>query len=134
MDTILAIVQRGNLVQKTSALIIKSNYLTKSNYFDIYTSYPELLWEPILNPHKNEDLNEGIPPAQETIPGSFSELEDIVTLQEAASELDNNCTPLLEPIPDPFEVPRDILPIQDTASEAIDPQKLKIHLVLKLEK
>ena len=71
---------------------------------------------------------------QHKTPGPFSELEDIVTLQEAASELDNNCTPLLEPIPDPFEVPRDILPIQDTASEAIDPQKLKIHLVLKLEK
>ena len=54
-------------------------------------------------------------------------------MQEAASELDNNCTTLLEPIPDPFEEPSDILPIQDTGSEAIDPQEFKILLVLKLE-
>ena len=66
-------------------------------------------------------------------PNSFSELENSVKLQEAASELDNNCTTLLEPIPDPFEEPSDILPIQDTGSEAIDPQELKILLVLKLE-
>ena len=63
MDVIFARAHRGDLLQKTSALITKSNYLTKSNYFDIYTSYPELLQEPILNPHKNEDLNEGIHPA-----------------------------------------------------------------------
>ena len=39
----------------------------------------------------------------------------------------------VELIPDPFEKPGDIVPIQDTASEAIDPQELKILLVLKLE-
>ena len=50
-------------------------------------------------------------------------MEDIVTLQEAASEEDNNSTTLLEPIPDWLEEPRDILLIQDTASEAIGPQK-----------
>ena len=65
MDIIFAIAHRGNLLQKTSALITKSNYLTKSNYFDIYTSYPELLREPIPTAGKNEDLNEGIPPAQD---------------------------------------------------------------------
>ena len=66
-------------------------------------------------------------------PNSFSELENSVKLQEAASELDNNCTTLLEPIPDPFEEPSDILPIQDTGSKAIDTQEFKILLVLKLE-
>ena len=38
-------------------------------------------------------FNEGIPPAQNNTPDSFSELEDIVILQEVASVLENNCTP-----------------------------------------
>ena len=95
--------------------------MTKSNYFDIYTSYPDLLWDPISTPGKYEDLREGIPQASTKL--YFSELENIVTLQEAASEPDNNCTTVLEPIPDWLEEPRDIVLIQDTASEAIGPQK-----------
>ena len=97
--------------------------MTKSNYFDIYTSYPDLLWDPISTPGKYEDLREGIPQAQDYTPDSFSDLENIVTLQAAASEPDNNCTTVLEPIPDWLEEPRDIVLIQDTASEAIGPQK-----------
>ena len=97
--------------------------MTKSNYFDIYTSYPDLLRDPITTPGKYEDLRESIPQAQDYTRDSFSELENIVTLQEAASEPDNNSTTLLEPIPDWLEEPRDILLIQDTASEAIGPQK-----------
>ena len=65
--------------------------VTTSVYFDIYTSYPELLREPIPTPGKYEDLSEGIPPAQDITHVSFSELEDIVTLQESASEPNNNC-------------------------------------------
>ena len=61
--------------------------------------------------------------AQNYTPDSFSELENIVTLQEAASGPDNKCTTVLEPIPDWLEEPRDIVLIQDTASEAIGPQK-----------
>ena len=91
----------GNILyKKTLALITKSNYLTKSNYFDIYTSYPDLLRDPITTPGKYEDLRESIPQAQDYTCDSFSELENIVTLQEAASEPDNNSTTLLEPIPD----------------------------------
>ena len=101
--------------------------------FHTYTWYPEHLREPISIPGKYEHLSKGIPLALYITPNSFSELENIVNLQEAASELDNNCTTLLEPIPDPFEEPSDILPIQDTGSEAIDPQEFKILLVLKLE-
>ena len=67
--------------------------MAKSDYFDICTSYPELLREPTPTSVKYEDLSEGIPPARNTTPDSFSELEDIVTLQEAASMLENNCTP-----------------------------------------
>ena len=108
--------------------------MRKSYYFAIYTTYPEVLREPIPTPGKYEELSEGIPPAQDNTLDLFSELENIVNLQESASEPNNNYTSPLEPIPDPFEDPGDIVPIQDTASEAIDPQELKIHLLLKLEK
>ena len=69
---------------------------------------------------------------QYTTHDSFSELEDISTLQVSASEPYNNCTPPLEPISDQFEEPGNIVPIQETASEEIDSQKLRILLVLKL--
>ena len=122
----------GNLVQKN---VTSDKFtVTTSDYFDIYTLYPEVLREPIPTPGKYENLSEGIPPAQDTTHDSFSELEDIATLQESASVPNNNCTPPLELISDPFEEPANIVPIQDTASEEIAPRVLKILLVLKLEK
>ena len=90
---IVAKAQMGNLVQKN---VTSDKFtVTTSDYFDIYTLYPEVLREPIPTPGKYENLSEGIPPAQGTTHDSFSELEDIATLQESASEPNNNCTPHL---------------------------------------
>ena len=54
--------------------------VTNSDYFDIYTSHPVELREDIPTPSQYEDLNEGIPPAQNTTPDSFIGQEDIVTV------------------------------------------------------
>ena len=90
----------ANIGQRTKGKFSRKNdssdnkvTLTKPDLFDICKSYPEVLRETIPKPCKYEDLSEGIPPAQYTTHDSFSELEDISTLQVSASEPYNNCTP-----------------------------------------
>ena len=83
----------ANIGQRTKGKFSRKNdssdnkvTLTKPDLFDICKSYPEVLRETIPKPCKYEDLSEGIPPAQYTTHDSFSELEDISTLQVSASE------------------------------------------------